>query len=368
MIGYSLLIEYYRKAWNSIPEEFMPADIVTTKVSVIIALRNEAGNMKTLLQSLLAQDYPAGLWEIVLIDDHSDDDTWKMILQASEEYALIKAIRQNNSNERSQAHKKIALTQGIEASSGDLIVTTDADCIFPPQWLSSLVTCYELKGAQFIAAPVAINIESGFLAVFENLDFLTLQGITGAAVHKKFHCMCNGANLAYTKKAFYEVKGFEGIDTIPSGDDMLLMFKIFVKYPDRVFYMKNRQAIVSTQPVRSWKAFFNQRIRWASKATYYQDKKISAVLVLVYLVNLCFLVSAIASFWKTNYFAFFSLMLIAKVLIEFPFVNSVAKFFGQQRLMKYFPLLQPLHIMYVIVSGWLGKFGSYEWKGRSIKT
>jgi cellulose synthase/poly-beta-1,6-N-acetylglucosamine synthase-like glycosyltransferase len=179
--------------------------------------------------------------------------------------------------------------------------------------------------------------------------------------------MCNGANLAYERAAFLEVNGFAGIDSIPTGDDMLLMHKIYVQNPDKVFYLKSPDVIVETEPAESWPAFFNQRIRWASKADKYQDRRIIWVLSLVYVMNLCFLSLAIASFWKNAWLFFFGVLLFAKILIEFPFVQSVARFFGRQQLMKYFPLLQPLHIMYTIIAGWLGRFGSYKWKGRRIK-
>ncbi len=147
--------------------------------------------------------------------------------------------------------------------------------------------------------------ERGLLTLFQSLDFITLQGITAASVYKRFHSMCNGANLAYEKSAFIEVNGFEGIDSIPTGDDMLLMHKIYMRYPEQVFYLKSKEAIVQTEPEYSWKSFFNQRIRWASKADRYQDRRIIAVLALVYAVNVCFLVLGIASFWKSTWFFFF---------------------------------------------------------------
>lgn len=125
--------------------------------------------------------------------------------------------------------------------------------------------------------------------------------------------------------------------------------------------------MVTTAPATSWPAFFHQRIRWASKADRYQDKRIFRVLLLVYLMNACFLVLGIAAFWKSTWLFFLLLLLVAKTLIEFPFVHSAARFFGQQQLMWYFPLLQPLHILYTLIAGWLGKFGSYKWKGRTIK-
>ena len=114
--------------------------------------------------------------------------------------------------------------------------------------------------------------------------------------------MCNGANLAYTKKAFTEVGGFTGIDNIASGDDMLLMHKIYKLYPDKVMFLKSKDAIVQTAPVNSVKDFFNQRIRWASKADKYDDKRIFVVLLLVYVVNVLLLVlPVIAIFNNAQY-------------------------------------------------------------------
>jgi cellulose synthase/poly-beta-1,6-N-acetylglucosamine synthase-like glycosyltransferase len=124
---------------------------------------------------------------------------------------------------------------------------------------------------------------------------------------------------------------------------------------------------VRTPAESGWKAFFNQRIRWASKAVHYRDKRVFLVLLLVYAVNLGFLVLTVAGIVNAGWLMFLVLFLAAKVLIEFPFVNVVSIFFGRQALMKYFPLMQPLHILYTIAAGWLGRFGSYRWKSRVIK-
>jgi len=206
-----------------------------------------------------------------------------------------------------------------------------------------------------------------FLQLFQFLDFLTLQGITAASVSSEFHAMCNGANLAYERKVFYEVNGFEGIDNIASGDDMLLMHKIWKKYPGAVSFLKSHDAIVLTQPMKTWSSFINQRIRWASKATYYKDWRIFSVLLLVYLFNLSFLLLFVAGFFNFDYWIWLAGLWAAKTLIEIPFVNSVARFFGKQNLIVWFFFFQPLHIIYTIISGLFGQFGKYEWKGRRVK-
>lgn len=371
MVGYAFLINYYHRAWNQLPLYHLPDTTTTpgTSISVVIAARNEENNLPVLLESLNRQRYPQALYEVIIVNDHSTDNTWSILQQAAYPELRLKPLNLSahmDSENGTRSFKKKAIETGIREASGDLIVTTDADCHFGDRWLESIASFYEATQAKFIAAPVKITAHRSLLGIFQSLDFITLQGITGASVYRRFHSMCNGANLAYEKKAFEEVNGFAGIDQLPSGDDMLLMHKIYRQYPDRVFYLKAKEAIVSTEPAASWKDFFHQRIRWASKADSYDDKRIFWVLLLVYLVNVCFIVAAVASFWHNIWLFFCFILLAAKVLIEFPFVNAAAIFFEQSSLMKYFPFLQPLHILYTIVAGWLGKFGKYEWKGRVI--
>ncbi|MFM9908871.1 MAG: glycosyltransferase [Chitinophagaceae bacterium] len=370
MILYALLIEYYRRSWNQLPCFEENNLTPSTTISVIVSVRNEEKNIIRLLKSLEEQSYPKNLFQVVIIDDFSEDKTWSILTDYKSEVLNTLFARLADtiiSKEKIQSYKKKAIETGIRLSKGTLIVTTDADCIFSPDWLLTMAQFYENTSAKFIAAPVKIVNDISLLSIFQTIDFLTLQGITGASVYKRLHSMCNGANLAYERAAFEEVKGFEGIDKIPSGDDMLLMHKIYKRYSNKVFYLKNIASVVSTAPVTTWKQFFQQRIRWASKADSYDDKRIFWVLLLVYLLNCCFVVLGIAAFFKSTWVFFFILLLFAKVLIEFPFVYSVATFFQQQKLMKYFPLLQPLHIIYTVIAGWLGKFGSFEWKGRRIK-
>lgn len=390
-IVYAVLIGYYRRGWAEIPVFTADPSGFTaftadgrpryTRISVLVPARNEAAGIAHCIAGLAAQSYPKDRYEVIVIDDHSADGTGDIVRATRVPGLALRCLRLADvlvSGEGvGRAYKKLAIGAGIAAAAGDLIVTTDADCRFDPGWLATLAAFYEERGAKFIAAPVRIGEPGGmgdpgarrpfsWLAVFQTLDFITLQGITGAAVGKKFHSMCNGANLAYEKKAFYEVEGFKGIDSIPSGDDMLLMHKIYRKYPDAVFFLKSPQAIVSTAAEGSWRGFINQRVRWASKADRYDDKRIFWVLLLVYILNLGLLLLAAAAFWNSRWGWLFLAGLLLKTAVEYPFVRSVAVFFGQQSLMRYFPFLQPFHIVYTVVIGGMGKFGSYRWKERKI--
>jgi poly-beta-1,6-N-acetyl-D-glucosamine synthase len=209
--------------------------------------------------------------------------------------------------------------------------------------------------------------KGSLLSIFQSLDFSCLQGITGAVVFKKIHCMCNGANLGYDKKIFWEVGGFAGIDEKASGDDMLLMQKIYSKYPERVHFLKSKSAIVSTDSEKTWKSFFRQRIRWASKTMTYEDRSMFWNLLFVFTMNATLLIFFISCFWNPEFFLIMLLLLMGKTLIEFFFVRSISLFFGQANLLKYFFFLQPIHIFYTVIVGLLGNLTVYEWKGRKVK-
>jgi len=380
---YILLILYYWKSWLSIPEYKVKNQTLPvrqagskTKITVIIPARNEEKNIADCLDSVCSQSYPKELFDVLVVDDHSTDNTASIIktyVQQNVKYISLKDFVGDKLN----SYKKKAIEIAIQQSTGELLVSTDADCIVPENWLQTIAAFYEEHLPEFIAAPVSINCGFHFTEMFQALDFMTLQGITGASVHKKIHSMCNGANLAYTKKAFNEVGGFSGIDNIASGDDMLLMHKIYKQHPDKVMFLKSKESIVHTAPVQSLKEFFNQRIRWASKADKYDDKRVFGVLLLVYLVNILLIVLPVVAAFNNIQYTIFNVqcsmfsawlcLLLLKTMVELIFLYPVANFFGKQSLLWLFPLMQPFHIVYTVIAGSLGKFGSYSWKERKVK-
>ena len=271
---YTILIIYYRQSWLSIHDfEASRNTQPSTKITIIIPARNEEHNIAECLDSIIQQSYPSYLFEVLVVDDHSTDNTAKIVSKYLDQNVRLISLKDFISANEINSYKKKAIETAIQQATGELIVTTDADCIVSPNWLKNIAAFYEEKKLAFIAMPVAIMGSNRPIEIFQSLDFMVLQGITGASVHRKFHSMCNGANLAYTKKAFEEVDGFKGIDSIASGDDMLLLHKIFKRHPDGIAYLKNSDVIVQTEPVKSIAQFFNQRIRWASKADSYDDKR-----------------------------------------------------------------------------------------------
>ena len=364
---YGCIIFFYLIQWKKSKEFFLlNDDECKTSFSIIIPARNEAQNITALLKSITQNKYPSPLFEIIVIDDHSIDQTYALVadfIKTSFFNITIIKLEADSIN----SYKKKAIETGIAQAKNEWIICTDADCVVPPNWLAIYDQMIQKNKPQFIAAPVVLTAENTILNVFQNLDFITLQGITAASVFSKTHNMCNGANVAYTQKAFNAVDGFKGIDHIASGDDLLLMHKIDKAFPGQIFYLKSKEAIVETLPPNTWKAFLNQRIRWASKSTQYEDKKMTGVLLIVYLLNLGIFITGILSIFKGGYFSHFFIFIFLKTLIEFPFVYRVASFFARAGFMIWFLFFQPIHITYTIIAGFLGVFGTYQWKGRTVK-
>lgn len=359
-LAYALLVVYYWYLWYRIPVFAPKQSVPSPTFSIIIPARNEEGNIGILLKALQQQTYPAHLCEVIVVDDHSDDDT-AVVVQQFPGVRLIKADEGT-----SHAYKKKAIETGIAAATGEWIVTTDADCIPPANWLQAMALFIQERNPVFVAAPVVMQGQTPVLELFQVMDFMVLQAITGGVVNNGLLTMCNGANIAYRRDAFYAVHGFEGIDAIASGDDMLLMYKIEKAFPGKTMYLKSTEAIVETAPQPSWRSFFNQRIRWASKARKYDDKRFLPVLLLVYLMNLVFPVLLVAGIFHPRYWTMLAVLWLSKTLVELPLFRSAALFFNRGCTLKWFFFFQPLHIIYTILSGFLGQIGSYEWKGRRV--
>lgn len=370
LLLYCLLVLQYKK-WFCRLGIFQPGNLVTpvTSFSVIIPARNEEDMIRNCLKDILDQQYPLSLFEIIVVNDHSTDDTAGIVKQLQQQYANLQLINLEDylDNKGINAYKKKAIELAVGKSKGEWIITTDADCRIPPKWLYLYDSYIQQKQNVFVAGPVMFTHQESVLSIFQLLDFMSLQGITAAAVSAGYHTMCNGANLAYRKDVFYEVGQFKGIDELASGDDMLLMFKIKQQYPEKLGYLFHPGAVVTTAPMHSWRNFLNQRIRWASKADRYDDKSVFRILVLVYAVNLVLLVLLPINLLVTGEIAHWLTLMLIKTIVELSFLWPVSKFYKQKDMLLYFPFMQPLHLLYTVIAGWLGKFGTYQWKGRKVK-
>ncbi len=364
LIIYTFLVLYLNKGWRAVNYYFAKKTTPKTYVSIIIAARNEAEKIHLTIDDILAQNYPKSLFELILVDDHSTDNTALII----ESYASkgVKLIRLNES-EKLNSYKKKAISEAINIANGALIITTDADCRMGTSWLSTIVNFYEHHDFKMISSPVAYFEEKSFFEQLQTLEFLYLIGLGAASIGNKMPSTCNGANLCYRKDTFLELDGFKGIDDLASGDDELLLHKVASKYPGQIGFLKNFNAIVYTHAKPNLSAFIQQRRRWASKSVKYKDLRIVALGISIWVFNISLVLNAVFSIFFPQVFFILMLQMMIKFLVELIYLYPIVKFAKRKALLFYLPILTIVHIFYFIYIGIAGNSGKYNWKGRMVK-
>lgn len=368
--AYLALIWQYLIIWKKIsiweiPQKYSPK----TKLSILIPARNEADNIEKCLSSIFQQNYPNNLLEVIVIDDFSEDETPFLVKKYERDNLKLLQLADYIEETDTQSFKKKALEIAIQVATGDLIITTDADCVASPNWLSLVVSFYEKNDLEFIAAPVNFYQEKNALEQFQSLDFMGMMCVTAAGIHSNLQKMCNGANLAYSKKAYVAVDGFAGINHLASGDDMLLMHKIVQRFPTKIGFLKNAEATIYTEAKPDVQSFFSQRLRWATKNASYTDWKVTAILAMVFFFccNIFFslLLFPIFKWWAVGVFI---IQFLGKTLADYLFLSKMAHFFKRKELMRTFCRSQLLHIIYIVIVGFLANVKKkYIWKGRNVK-
>ncbi len=308
------------------------------KFSIIIPFRNEAANLPALLNSLSKLKYPKELFEILLINDESSDNYQKIIdaFISKNNHLNIRLI---NNFRKSDAPKKDAIETGIENSNFDWIVTTDADCLLPLNWINTYDSFIQTNDVVFIAGLVTFNTSNSFLDKFQLLDFTALIGCTigSFGINKPF--MCNGANLCYQKNVFYAVNGFEGNNTIASGDDIFLMEKIKLKHPAKIKYLKSLNNLVTTSTMPCLTTLFSQRVRWASKTTSYTNNFAKLVSIVVFLMNFLCAVLIIKSIYKLHISEIDLWILSLKFVVDFIIILITLNLFQKFKECIYYPVV-----------------------------
>lgn len=233
-----------------------------TMVSVIIAAKNEEENIISCLQSIVSQTYPNELFEIIVVDDGSNDQTYhlsdKFLSNSKISYRLIK-------NHQSIG-KKQSIRKAVSESKGTLIVTRDADTFTTSnEWLAGIVNYYSISNKEFIIGPIAISPQHSLLSSFQETETKVLTVFTGAAVYFNTPFLCNGANLAFTKDLFYRTNSYENHLHLASGDDVLFLEEVRHLNKNCIGYLKNENCIVYTYPQKDLKSLFEQKARWSGK-------------------------------------------------------------------------------------------------------
>ncbi|WP_375560814.1 glycosyltransferase [Bernardetia sp. OM2101] len=364
-------------------------EINKIRFSVLIPVRNEAQNITALLNDLALQDLDKDNFEVLVLDDNSEDDTAQivkdLIIKVPYSLQLISVPAANS------AHKKRAITLGVSKAKFEYIITTDGDCRVQRSWLSTFSNFIDYKEktnekAFFIAGAVRLNYKRDFFAALQASEFATLIGCGGAALNLGFPFTCNGANMAYSKKIFEELGGYENQEKnntiqdgyqISSGDDEFLLHKFHKVYPKNIFFLKSDKAIVETEAAQTWSQFYNQRKRWASK--WNQHKKIShaAISMFVFLVQvftLLMFVFITFEIFTTDFYLIDSklrkylyISFFIKMSIEFFFLYSVLCFLRQLKAIFTLPFWWIAYSVYAIFFGIVAQKKGYQWKGRKTK-
>jgi cellulose synthase/poly-beta-1,6-N-acetylglucosamine synthase-like glycosyltransferase len=356
-----LKIQKYKYYWEGYPEVRPTNGDITAGISVIIAFRNEASNLEALLSSLKKQVYPAALYEIILVNDHSDDGSDVLVghfCQTNPSFILT-------SNEGEVTGKKSAIKTGLNIASHELIVTTDADCTMSKYWLATIARFYNEKNPDMIIGLVDIISGSRFFEKFQEVEFLSLiaSGAGAAAGQKPIYC--NAACFAF-KKSLYKSMDDPFQEGITSGDDTLFMHAVKKNRKKSIMLLKSAEAIVVTHGLAKWSGYFNQRQRWISKSSHYRDPDTIYTALIVFLVNLCLIVSVTVFILGRNYWLF-PVLYMAKTLTDFLFLRSFLRFYSKKlpviRFMEY-SMIYPFYAIFFAIAGLL--FG-YNWKGRRFR-
>jgi cellulose synthase/poly-beta-1,6-N-acetylglucosamine synthase-like glycosyltransferase len=358
---YVLLIVAYTIGWYRLRTPDQTENKRVESVSVLVAARNEAQQIEQLLQDLFDQNYPNTAFELILIDDHSEDGTLHKAKDFAHEYPLFEC-RIFAANGKG---KKAALSQALQLATGDLILVTDADCRLSPQWIESMVTAYHASGANILLGPVLLDPATTAFERIQVLEFMSLIGSTAGASGIGWPAMGNGANMAFERDAAMQVQAHRTDERLVSGDDVFLMEAFLKAYGKRgVAFVLDEEAIVRTFPQQSVKDFFRQRLRWVSKSRSYSSASIFFPAVIVFLFNFGLVALFTAAFFQPFLFLFYLLFILLKFLVDHPILLAVSSFMKRRHLLKYSFPLQLIYPFYVVFSVVAGNLIPVSWKGR----
>jgi cellulose synthase/poly-beta-1,6-N-acetylglucosamine synthase-like glycosyltransferase len=358
---YAYLMIRYAFALNTFKSDAdKKSSVNLIPVTLLIPVRNEISSLKRLLEALESQDYPKELYEVIFVNDHSDDGS-QMYL---EEMTSLKNNYKLLNLDQAHRGKKQALKLGCSHATSDWIIQTDADCTLPKRFISGHANQASQKGIEFLAGPVLIEKQKGFWNKIESLELLSLTGVGMASFLLKNPLLCSGANLSYSK-AFYE-RVQEDLMKVPSssGDDMFLMIAL-KKLGKSYSYLDSNEFTVTTKQNNGPEAFFNQRVRWGSKSKYYRDSFIIFNSFLIWLTNLFLIVYLLGSFFSTQSLLLFFTAFTLKSLVDFLLLYNAARRFKRLPLLWLFPLAALFYYFYISLAGLAALIGRFHWKGRS---
>lgn len=335
-------------------------------VSVIVAARNEAENIGNLLNCLVRQDYDN--LEILIVNDRSKDQTAPIVQQFQVNHPKIRLLNVT-SVLPGMPYKKNALAQGIAASTGAILCFTDADCLPPARWVSSMVSAFgEDVGlvagySPYSATSTLQPTASPFVSLLHRfIEYEELKGAIWSAgsIGLKKGWLCTGRSLAYRREVYDEVGGFEKIKESVSGDDDLYLQLVRRDTSWDIRYVTSLQSFVPTVPPPTLADFVRQRTRHFSAGKFFPPS-MKAFFLLFHTSNLLMFVAFVASFFMNNHITLV-IPYLCKCIVDAIMFTVAAPKFGQTSFGPSFLLMEMLYVIYNSCVGPLGFLRKFGWK------
>jgi poly-beta-1,6-N-acetyl-D-glucosamine synthase len=321
------------RAWH-------PDSVSVQFISIIVACRNEEKRLPVLLKHLSEQDYNPDLFEVVIIDDNSSDSTLAIA-------SGFEGIKNLISLQNSGTGKKSAIRCGVKASKGRVVVTTDADCTMRQNWLKTIALFFEENKPEMIICPVELEGKKGFFQRFQEIEFLSLQGITAGTAFSGKPVMCNGANLAFSKEIYNKYTS-DLHDDLISGDDVFLLHAIKSNPVNKIIWLEAADGLVFTKTSEKVGAFLKQRARWISKAGAYKDSY-TKLLGIVTFVTIFFQLSLlVAGIFNPVFLLVFLASYILKSVPDYLIIRNTAARYSNRSIMNQFIPAQLVYPFYII--------------------
>lgn len=345
-----------------------PSFVPTTKVSVIVPVRNEEDSIQRCTESILKQNYPTHLFELIVVDDQSDDNTPQILENIKDQRLRVMRLGVYKRTTITGSKKK-AIAYGISHASGDLMITTDADCIHGENWIQTIVACNQKFKPKLIVAPVLIQKEKTLLNLFQDADFINSFMVHLAGIRSGLFYLGSGANLAYEKSVFLETDPYDNNQHIASGDDLFLIQKVKEKYSGKIYPLKAIEATVQTIGATSVKSFFSQRLRWAGKLKNSSSFNMLLVSSFIWLFRIGLLTFTLITLVLEEYIYFYSGLglLFIHFLLDLILIHQSSSFFKRGYILKWILPIEVMYTMYFFVLGLLSWLPiKLEWKDRKI--
>lgn len=323
--------------------------------SVVVIARNEEDALPRLLESLTRLKYPAERYEIILLDDGSTDRTGQLMVEYATRYPHWKALQHDKRNAELKG-KKDALTRAVGISRGSIILTTDADCRVPSNWIGSVVSCFTPRIGMVLGNSPVIR-KRGLLNIYQRFDNLCEASLAAATAYYNNPSHSNARNLAFRKDAFQEAGGYAEGDALATGDDYFLTRQIRTQTKWKFRYNLDPESFVYTEEPVWGRRYIHQQLRRNSKAFHLTP----AYFLMGAVVVLCHFILALLLLMPSRW-PLLGCLLLGKLVFEFVPTLAGARLFGQLDLLKYFPVLWVVYPFLYLTTQLIGSLHLYRWK------